>query len=81
MAFKPIHVCRKSCLPLYILYVELSSFWSRRLQNVYKNKDNPSYINLETEINFQNVNFVLVKLDTKCLKCKILRNNVPYYFT
>ena len=31
IAFKPTHVLRKSCLPLYILCVELSRFRSRRL--------------------------------------------------
>ena len=31
MACKPTYVCTKSCLPLYILYVKLSRFLSRRL--------------------------------------------------
>ena len=66
MAFKPKYVHKKSCLPLHILCVELSRFLSRRLQNVYQNIYNLSYIILETENNFQNdVTFVLVKLDTK----------------
>ena len=66
MVVKPTHLGRKSCLPLYILCAELSRFLSRRLENVYQNIYNLSYIILETKINFQNdVTFVLVKLDTK----------------
>ena len=66
MVAKPTHLSRKSCLSLYILCAELSRFLSRRLQNVYQNIYNPSYIILETKINFENaVTFVLVKLDTK----------------
>ena len=66
MAFKPTHLRRKSSLPLYILCAELSRFLSRRLENVYQNIYNPSYIILDTKINFQNaITFVLVKLDTK----------------
>ena len=66
MAFKLAHLRRKRCLSLYILCAELSRFLSRRLQNVYQNIYNPSYIILETKINFQSaVTFVLVKLDTK----------------
>ena len=66
MAFKPTHVGRKGVLPLYMLCAELSRFLSRRLQNVYQNIYNLSYIILETKINFQNaVTFVVVKLDTK----------------
>ena len=68
MVAKPTHLRRKGCLPLYILCAELSRFLSTRLQNVYQNIYNLSYITciLETEINFQNdVTFVLVKLDTK----------------
>ena len=50
MAFKPTHVRRKSCPPLYILCVEMSRF----------------LVKLETKINFQNaVTVVLVKLDPK----------------
>ena len=50
MAFKPTHVRRKSCPPLYILCIEVSRF----------------LVKLETKINFQNaVTFVLVKLDPK----------------
>ena len=66
MVAKPTHLSKKGCLPLYILCAELSRFLSRRLQNVYQNIYNLSYIILETKINFQNaVTFVLVKLDTK----------------
>ena len=66
MVAKLTHLSRKDCLPLYILCAELSRFLSRRLQNVYQNIYNLSYIILETKINFQNaVTFVLVKLDTK----------------
>ena len=66
MAFKPTYVRRKTCLPLYILCVKWSRFLSRRLQNVYQNMYNPSYVILETKINFQNaVTFDLVNLDTK----------------
>ena len=31
MAFKPTYIHRKTCLPIYILCVELSRFLSRRL--------------------------------------------------
>ena len=65
MAFKSTYDRRKCCLRLYILCVELSRFLSRQF-NVYQNIYNPSYIILETEIDFLNaVTFVLVKLDTK----------------
>ena len=67
MAFKPTYhvtyVRRKSCLPLYILCVELSRFLRRRLQNVYQNIKIP-HLKLETKINFKTATFVLVKLDT-----------------
>ena len=67
MAFKPTYhvtyVRRKSCLPLYILCVELSRFLRRRLQNVYQNIK-IRHIKLETKINFKTATFVLVKLDT-----------------
>ena len=66
MAFKLTYVCRKCCLLPYILCVELSRFLSRRLQNVYQNIHNLSYIILKTDINFQNaVTFVIGKLDTE----------------
>ena len=34
MAFKLTYICRKTCLPLYILCVELSRFMSRRQSRV-----------------------------------------------
>ena len=71
MVAKPTHLSRKGCLPLYILCAELSRFLSRRVQNVYQNIYNLSYIILETKLNFQSaVTFVLVKLDTKLKRVK-----------
>ena len=70
MAPKPTHLCRKSCLPLYILcalcrivtFSEQTIRPIKRVQNIY----NLSYIILETKINFQTaVTFVLVELDTR----------------
>ena len=57
MAFKPTNVSRKSC-NCHVFRAD--DF------NMYQNIYSPSYIILETEINFQNaVTFVLVKLETK----------------
>ena len=45
-------------------HVSGADYYSRTY--VYQNTYNPSYIKLETEINFQNdVTFVIVRLDTK----------------
>ena len=68
MSFKPTYVRGKPFFRyIFCVLHELSRFLSRRLLNVYQNIYNPSYVILETEINFQNaVTFVLVKLDIKC---------------
>ena len=50
----------------YIVYVWSCHVFGADNIEVYQSKYNPSYIKLETGINFQNaVTIVLVKLDTK----------------
>ena len=68
MVAKPTHLCRKGCLPLYILCVELSRFLSRRLQNVSQNIHNLSYIILNNHLCYAD-DLCLIALSSSGMQC------------
>ena len=69
MAFKPTHVHRKNRFRYIFCVLNCHVFRADDSRTCTTINTYPSYIKLETEINFQNaVTFILVKLDTKLLE-------------